>query len=54
MKDIEKMSPDEWTKKAVDFFKEDYKRAGYDVPEFYISWGFTSAGSRNTKVAGQA
>ena len=54
MKDIKKISPDEWTEKAVDFFRDDYKRAGYDIPEYYISWGFTSAGSRTTRVAGQA
>ena len=54
MKDIKKISPDEWTENAVDFFRDDYKRAGYDIPEYYISWGFTSAGSRTTRVAGQA
>jgi len=43
-----------WYRRAVEFYRDDIEAAaGKPVPAFHISSGFTVAGGRDTKVAGQ-
>jgi hypothetical protein len=43
-----------WYRRAVEFYRADLEHAaGKPIPEFHISSGFTDAGQRVTKVAGE-
>lgn len=45
---------EEWYRRAVEFYRADLEAAAKkEIPPFHISSGFTVAGGRDTKVAGQ-